>query len=67
MNEYIGYTLISIGILYDILACFGLVRMPDTYTRLQTSTKAITVGTSFILIGAALFAGMARAVLNLFQ
>ncbi len=57
MNEYIGLGLISIGLIYDILACFGLVRMPDIYTRLQTSTKAVTIGTSCILIGAAVYAG----------
>ncbi len=57
MNEYIGFTLIGIGIIYDILACLGLVRMPDVYTRLQAATKAVTVGTTFILIGAAVYAG----------
>ena len=57
MNEYIGIGLIAFGVIYDILACLGLVRMPDIYTRLQAATKAVTVGTACILIGAALYAG----------
>lgn len=57
MNEMIGLILIAIGILYDLLACFGLLRMPDIYTRLQTATKAVTLGTSLILIGAAVYFG----------
>ncbi len=57
MNEYIGLGFVVLGVFYDLLACLGLVRMPDVYTRLQTSTKAVTVGTVCILIGAAIYAG----------
>ncbi len=57
MNEYIGIVLIAFGVIYDLLACLGLIRMPDIYTRLQTATKAVTVGTACILIGAAVYAG----------
>lgn len=57
MNEYIGMALIGIGIIYDLFGCLGLVRLPDVYTRLQAATKAVTMGTSFILIGVAVYAG----------
>ena len=57
MNEWAGMVLIGIGITYDLLACIGLIRMPDIYTRLQTATKAVTVGTCFILIGAMVYFG----------
>ncbi len=57
MNEPAGLILITVGIAYDLLACLGVVRMPDIYTRLQAATKAVTVGTTFILAGAAIYAG----------
>ena len=57
MNEQIGLVIISIGVLYDLFACIGLVRMPDVYTRLQTATKAVTIGTCFILIGVTVYFG----------
>lgn len=57
MNEYIGIAMISVGILYDIFGCLGLVRLPDVYTRLQAATKAVTMGTSLILLGVAVYAG----------
>lgn len=57
MNETIARILISVGVAYNLFACLGLVRMPDIYTRLQTATKAVTVGTSSILIGVAVFVG----------
>ena len=51
MSEIIGGTIIAIGVLFDIFGCIGLVRLPDVYNRLQASTKCVTVGTCFILIG----------------
>jgi len=53
MSETIGYILISIGVVFDVLGCIGLVRLPDVYNRLQAATKCVTLGTCMILIGAA--------------
>ena len=57
MTEIIGYILITIGILFDIFGCIGLVRFPDVYNRLQASTKCVTLGTILLLIGAAMASG----------
>jgi len=54
MIDIIGYILITVGILFDIFGCIGLVRFPDVYNRLQASTKCVTLGTIFLLIGVAL-------------
>jgi len=56
MTDIIGYILVSIGILFDIFGCIGLVRFPDVYNRLQASTKCVTLGTILILFGAAVAA-----------
>ena len=58
MNEIIGYILIIIGVLFDVFGCIGLVRFPDVYNRLQASTKCVTLGTIFLLIGVALTCGL---------
>ena len=57
MIDVIGYILITIGILFDIFGCIGLVRFPDVYNRLQASTKCVTLGTIFLLIGVAIASG----------
>ena len=57
MIDIIGYILISIGVLFDIFGCIGLVRFPDVYNRLQASTKCVTLGTIVLLIGVALASG----------
>jgi multicomponent Na+:H+ antiporter subunit G len=57
MTDIIGYILITIGILFDIFGCIGLVRFPDVYNRLQASTKCVTLGTILLLVGVAVIAG----------
>lgn len=51
MNEVISLFFIVIGIAFDLFGSIGLIRMPDVYNRLQTSTKCVTVGTCGILFG----------------
>jgi len=53
MSDIIGYILVTIGILFDIFGCIGLVRFPDVYNRLQASTKCVTLGTILVLVGVA--------------
>ena len=54
MIDIIGYILITVGVLFDIFGCIGLVRFPDVYNRLQAATKCVTLGTVVLLIGVAL-------------
>jgi multicomponent Na+:H+ antiporter subunit G len=58
MSDIIGYILITIGILFDIFGCIGLVRFPDVYNRLQASTKCVTLGTILLLVGIACISGI---------
>jgi len=58
MINITGYILITIGILFDIFGCIGLVRFPDVYNRLQASTKCVTLGTILLLAGVALVSGL---------
>lgn len=57
MISSIGWIVIWIGILFDILGAIGLVRFPDVYNRLQASTKCVTLGTFGIMIGIFLLKG----------
>lgn len=41
-----------LGAVFCCLGALGLVRMPDVYTRIQTATKAATLGALAFLIGA---------------
>lgn len=45
--------LIVMGSLAVLVAAVGLVRMPDLYTRMQSTSKAATLGAIFVLLGTA--------------
>lgn len=47
----IGIILIFIGVIFSLLGSIGIVRMKDLYNRLQTSTKATTLGAFSTIIG----------------
>ncbi len=57
MSDIVGYILITIGILFDVFGCIGLVRFPDVYNRLQAATKCVTLGTILLLVGVAVAVG----------
>ncbi len=61
MTDIIGYILATVGILFNIAGCIGLVRFPDVYNRLQASTKCVTMGTCSIIFGKCLMVGFVAA------
>lgn len=56
--ETIPTVFITVGLLFDLLGCIGLVRLPDVYNRAQAATKCVTLGTCLILIGVAVQFGV---------
>ncbi|MCD4772730.1 MAG: monovalent cation/H(+) antiporter subunit G [Bacteroidales bacterium] len=52
--EITGAIITLIGSIFLFLGSLGLVRMPDIYNRIQTGTKASTLGTILTLLGIAL-------------
>jgi len=48
--------LIIISILFALAGVIGLIRMPDSYTRMQSSTNISTLGILGVLIAAILYA-----------
>ena len=53
ISAIIGNLLLVIGALFLFSAGLGVLRMPDTYNRIQTGTKATTLGTILVLVGLA--------------
>lgn len=42
--EIISYIFLTIGGLFFLLGGLGVLRMPDTFNRIQAGTKATTLG-----------------------
>ncbi len=51
--EIASYVFLIIGGLFFLLGGLGILRMPDTFNRIQAGTKATTLGAFSILIGVA--------------
>jgi multicomponent Na+:H+ antiporter subunit G len=53
MLALIGGIFCLLGSLFFLLASLGLLRMPDSYNRMQAGTKATTLGSILIFTGIA--------------
>lgn len=51
--DLLGALLLLSGTVFLLLGGIGLVRMPDVYNRIQSGTKATTLGTLLSLVGIA--------------
>jgi len=61
MNDMAAIILISVGVLFNIFGCIGLIRLPDMYNRLQAATKCVTLGCCSILLGVLVHFGIGSA------
>lgn len=55
MNELITSLLLVLGGLFSFVAALGMLRLPDTITRMHAATKAGTLGVGLILVAEAAF------------
>lgn len=53
--------LILLGTAFAAIAALGVLRFPDTFSRLHAATKAGAFGGTLLLLAAALFFGSVRA------
>ncbi len=53
--ELTAAILMLAGSIFFFVSSIGIVRMPDIYNRIQTGTKATTMGTILMLIGIGIF------------
>jgi multicomponent Na+:H+ antiporter subunit G len=49
--QSIGAVSIVVGVIFSILGVVGILRLPDTYSRLHASGKTSTLGILFICVG----------------
>ncbi|MBF0266262.1 MAG: monovalent cation/H(+) antiporter subunit G [Gammaproteobacteria bacterium] len=50
----LGDILILTGSIFVFLGALGLIRMPDTFNRIQAGTKAVTLGAIGVFMGLAI-------------
>lgn len=55
MHDLLIIIFMTGGAFFAFVAALGVLRMPDLYMRLSASTKASTLGVSFLLLATAIF------------
>lgn len=61
--SWIAAALLVIGSVFSLLASIGVLKMPDLFNRMHTSTKSGTMGVGCILIAVALQSGSLRVMI----
>ncbi|WMT87984.1 monovalent cation/H(+) antiporter subunit G [Pelagibacterium sp. 26DY04] len=51
---YLAGIMLIVGAIFSFLAAFGIVRLPDLYTRMHSASKAGAVGSGLALLAIAL-------------
>lgn len=57
MTEILAAILLFTGSCFSLLAGFGIVRLPDLFTRLHAATKAATLGVGCLMAAVAIHFG----------
>lgn len=56
--EYLSWACLLAGSFFCLVGAFGLVRMPDFYTRMHSASVTDTLGAGLILLGLMMQAGL---------
>lgn len=62
--DIITGTLIFLGAVLNLIASFGVVKLPDVYTRNHAASKSATLGIMCILFGTCLYFFQSEGVFN---
>jgi multicomponent Na+:H+ antiporter subunit G len=63
--EIASWALILLGSFFTVVGAFGLVRMPEIFTRMHAASVIDTVGVGFLILGMGLQAGFSLVALKL--
>lgn len=63
--EIASWILILAGSFFTIVGAFGLVRMPEVFTRMHAASVTDTLGVGFLILGMCLQAGFGLVTLKL--
>ncbi|TVQ31882.1 MAG: monovalent cation/H(+) antiporter subunit G [Phycisphaeraceae bacterium] len=55
MKDILAGSFFILGGLFSLLAGLGILRMPDSFTRMQAATKAGTLGVGCLILGVAIY------------
>ena len=65
LRDALGWALVLGGCFFVVVGAFGLVRLPDVYTRVHSAGIVDTAGAGLLLIGLTLYGGFTIVTVKL--
>lgn len=65
LRDILAWGLVLGGCFFTVVGAFGLVRLPDVYTRVHSAGIVDTVGAGLLLIGLTLYGGFTIVTVKL--
>lgn len=66
IQEIVAGIFISLGLFFFLVGVLGLLRMPDVFSRIHTTTKGDTLGVGLVIVGLMVLSGFTALTLKLF-
>ena len=64
--DIVSWVFIILGSFFTVVGMFGLVRMPELFTRMHATSVTETLGAGFLVLGMVVQAGLSLVSLKLF-
>lgn len=65
LRDVIAWALVLGGCFFTLVGAFGLIRLPDVYTRVHSAGVVDTLGMGLLLIGLMLYGGFTIVTIKL--
>ena len=65
LRDILGWALVLGGCFFTVVGAFGLIRLPDVYTRIHSAGIVDTAGAGLLLIGLTLYGGFTIVTIKL--
>jgi multicomponent Na+:H+ antiporter subunit G len=66
IQDIVAIVFIVAGLFFFLVGVLGLLRMPDVFSRIHTTTKGDTLGVGLVIIGLMVLSGFTALTLKLF-
>ena len=63
--DVLSWACILLGSFFTIVGAFGLIRMPEVFTRMHAASVIDTLGVGFLILGMCLQAGLSLVTMKL--
>lgn len=65
-GDFVGSVVLGLGVIILLIGSFGIIRLPDFFSRTHAASKCDTLGLALVLVGLGIQAGLSLNAVKLF-